>query len=203
MSAFEQVASPIFRSVDQALHVAFLMDILPVRERSQMGRIIERMMVEAGVTAGRSESGSVNFGGLSPLDVRGQCAMIRAAVKDHLAQHQACSVWARWGHQTTKAEGVRGMVDYCGPLLSVGHGHGEAWLSAWLGCGDRPDGHLHQPATVLWRGLRPRTLAASRLRSPRLSVPQTGRVHLAMRRRNAPDHGPLLQRWPLCVPASR
>ena len=24
------------------------------------------------------------------------------------------------------AEGVRGMVDYCGPLLSVGHGHGEA-----------------------------------------------------------------------------
>ena len=110
MGAFEQVASPIFRSVDQALHVAFLMDILQVRERSQMGRIIERMMVEAGVTAGRSEAGSVNFGGLSPLEVRGQCAMIRAAVKDHLAQHHTCAVWARWGHQTTKAEGDRKSV---------------------------------------------------------------------------------------------
>lgn len=122
MGAADTLSVPIFRSVDQALHVAFLMDVLPVRERSQMGRIIARMMVEAGVTAGRSEAGSVNFGGLSPLEVRGQCAMIRAAVKDHLAQHHTCAVWARWGHQTTKAEGVRGMVDYCGPLLSVGHG---------------------------------------------------------------------------------
>lgn len=95
MGAADTLSVPIFRSVDQALHVAFLMDVLPVRERSQMGRIIARMMVEAGVTAGRSEAGSVNFGGLSPLEVRGQCAMIRAAVKDHLAQHHACSVWAR------------------------------------------------------------------------------------------------------------
>lgn len=121
MGAPEQITTPIFRSVDQALHVAFLMEILPVRERGQMGRIIARMMVEAGVTAGRSEAGSVNFGGLSPLEVRGQCAMIRAAVRDLLPAHETAAIHAWFSYQCDKAAGVRGVVSYAGALLSVGH----------------------------------------------------------------------------------
>lgn len=122
MGAAETITPSIFRNVEQALHVAFLMDILPVRERGQLDRMIEQLMREAGIMPAREpHDGTVNFGGLSSLEVRGQCAMIRAAVQDHLPQHQACAVWARWGHQTTKSAGVRGLVEYCGPLLSVGH----------------------------------------------------------------------------------
>lgn len=114
--------SPIFQSVEQALHVSFMMEILPVRERSQMEQIIAQLMRECGVREEReSYAWTVNFSGLTPLEVRAQCAMIRGVVKDHLPHHQACAVWARWGHQATKAEGVRGVVEYCGALLSVSH----------------------------------------------------------------------------------
>lgn len=114
--------TPIFRSIDQALHVAFLMDILPVRERGQLDRMIERLMREAGIAPTEvREDGSVNFSGLDALEVRGQCAMIRAAVKDHLPEHEAAAVYARFGHQVTKADGVRGLVSYCGALLATGH----------------------------------------------------------------------------------
>lgn len=121
MGAPEQITTPIFRSVYQALHVAFLMEILPVRERGHLDRMTEMLMRDAGIMPAREPHiGTINFAGLSAIEVRGQCAMIRAAVRDRLPIHLACAVWARWGHQTTKSAGVRGLIEYCGPLLSVG-----------------------------------------------------------------------------------
>lgn len=120
MGAPEAVVTPIFQSVEQALHVSFLMGTLPVREKSQMQRMIEQLMRESGC-AETSDGGTINFSGLSPMEVRGQCSMIAAAVKDHLPAHEVAVVHARYSYQAEKAAGVRGVLEYAAPLLSVSH----------------------------------------------------------------------------------
>lgn len=120
MGAPEILTSPIFCSVEQALHVSFLMGVLPVREKSQMQRMIEQLMRESDHVE-TAERGAINFADLSPMEVRGQCAMIVAYVRDHLAAHESAAVHARYAYQAEKAAGVRGVVSYAEALLSIGH----------------------------------------------------------------------------------
>lgn len=121
MGAIESVATPIFQSVEDALFVSFLIGTLPVRGGStQLQRMIEQAMRDAGRLS-ELEPGRISFGGLSPLEVRGQCAMVVACVKDRLPAHEAAAIHARFGYQIDKAAGVRGVVGYAGALLSVGH----------------------------------------------------------------------------------
>ena len=111
-----QIDEPIFRSVQQALHFSFLMATLPVSQKSQMQEIYrqggQRVWGED-----KYEPSTIHFGGLNPLEVRGQCAMVRAAVQDHLLEPERFAIHARFGYQTEKAAGVRGIRDYCLPLL--------------------------------------------------------------------------------------
>ena len=121
MGAIESVSTPIFQSVEDALFVSFLLGTLPVRGGStQLQRMIEQAMREAGRFSG-PEPGRISFGGLSPLEVRGQCSMIVAYVRDHLAAHESAAVHARYAYQAEKAAGVRGVVSYAEALLSIGH----------------------------------------------------------------------------------
>lgn len=121
--------SPIFTSVEQALHVAFLIEILPASQKSQMQVILERMMEDAGLTEDR-EVGTVNFAGLSSMEVRAQCAMIRGAVVHRLPAPEAQAVHARYAHQKAKAEGVRGVRDYCRPRITT-QGDAPTLAIAW------------------------------------------------------------------------
>jgi len=73
-------------------------------------------------SVGRTEAkelGSINASGLTPMEFRGQCAMVRASCRDHLAQPEYDAVRARYGRQLSKAHGVQGLVDYVKPILSV------------------------------------------------------------------------------------
>lgn len=127
--------APIFQSVPQCLHVAFLMQTLPATSKSIMQSMIERAMEEAGVMIVR-ERGNVNFAGLTALEIRGQCAMVRGAVEHHLPKPEADVVQARYvpaptldrvGRpemmpiplQVTKANAIRAVRDYCQPMLST------------------------------------------------------------------------------------
>ncbi len=60
----------------------------------------------------------VNFGGLNPLEVRGQAAQVVSMVNrlPHEAERFACQ--AIYGHQVIKADGVRGLGRYCSPVLT-------------------------------------------------------------------------------------
>lgn len=110
----------IFRSVGQALHVSFLLEILPPTQRVSTQVLIDGLKKRCGVwDEQRHAAHSVNFGGMTPLEVRGQCAMVRAAVADHLPDPERFAVHARFGHQITKAEGVRGLASYAAPLCGV------------------------------------------------------------------------------------
>lgn len=112
---------PIFTSVGQALHVSFLMAILPPTQRVSTQVLIDSIREQLGKTEARIAS-TINLGGMSPLEFRGQCAMITAAAHHHLAAPEYAAVRARFGHQRTKAEGVQDLAEYVQPASGVTNG---------------------------------------------------------------------------------
>lgn len=102
----------VFRSVHQALHVAHLMAVLPPTQKSNTQALIEHLMREAGVSREVERDGTLNFQGLSPLEVRGQCAMVRGAVIHHCTEPERMAIWAWFAHDGSKAEGVRFLRDW-------------------------------------------------------------------------------------------
>lgn len=109
----------VFRSVHQALHIAFLMEALPPMQKGSTQLFIEDLlrqnfMLEEVPEADRT----FRTRGLSPIEIRGQCAMVRATVQDHLTNPERHAVWARFGQQVTrtKAQGVDGLAEYLTPL---------------------------------------------------------------------------------------
>lgn len=86
----------VFKSVGQALHVSFLMEVLPCLTSSSTAWTPRR----------------TDDHGLSRLELRGQCALVRAAVQDHLPEPEKMVVWARYGHLRTRADGLLGVSAY-------------------------------------------------------------------------------------------
>lgn len=106
----------IFRSTPQALHVAYLVMSEPVREKNGFRLTLIRIIESIGTLNRRQaafleylygqKSGSINFDGLDPLEVRGQCAMITAAVLHQLAPAERHAIWIRYARGTERKKGV-------------------------------------------------------------------------------------------------
>lgn len=132
-------ADPIFKSVEQALHFSFLVAELPVSQKSQMAQIYSH----GGKRVPEEDhyESTIHFGGLSPLEVRGQCAMVRAVVIDHLLEIERLAVYARYAYRAEKATGVRAMRDQALPLLSC-HEEWPTMAMAWsiFGTSEQRDG---------------------------------------------------------------
>jgi hypothetical protein len=88
----------VFQSAGQALFVAFLMEVLPVTQQTSTQILIDGLRKRCGVWDDQRAPSTINFGGLSPLEVRGQCALVRATVEDHLPGPERDAIWARFGH---------------------------------------------------------------------------------------------------------
>lgn len=123
-------AGAVFRSVNQALHVSFLMAVLPPTQKSNTQMLIEQLMRDAGVSREVQADGTLNFHGLSPLDVRAQCAMVRASVEHHCTEPERMAIWAWFAHDGTKADGVRYLCKYFAHAWSVDSPHARM-LMAW------------------------------------------------------------------------
>lgn len=89
-------AQPIFRSTSQAIHFAFLIEAYEASIESVMAIAMRRFMKELGIWDTGNPS-TVDFGGLNALEVRAQCAMIRAAVRSRLPAPEAWAIEARYG----------------------------------------------------------------------------------------------------------
>jgi hypothetical protein len=97
----------IFRSTSQALHFAYLIEAYEVSVESIMSKAMRIIMMELGLW-NTGEPSTVNFGGLNALEVRAQCSMIRAAVRDRLPAPEAWAVQARYGiNEIILADGQR------------------------------------------------------------------------------------------------
>lgn len=98
-------ADPVFRSVGQALHVAFEREIYKGSTKGTM-TFLEDWKEQR---YGRTERGQ-NLG-LTREEMEAQCALIRASVDDHLKQIERYAIYARFGHQVRRFDGVRGLCD--------------------------------------------------------------------------------------------
>lgn len=109
----------VFRSVHQALHVAFLMAVLPPTQKSPTMSVINELMDMAGIRREVEREGTVNFAGLSPLEVRGQCAMVIGAVRHQLQPAERYAIEAWYAHDASKREAVEWLRDWCAPHWTI------------------------------------------------------------------------------------
>ena len=118
----------IFRSTQHALHLAYLIMADPVKEKNGLRIALIRIIESIGTLNKRQasfleylygEKGSVNFDGLDALEIRGQCAMITAAVKDQLQQAERYAVWVRYARGTERKEGVIWVSKKLRPAVNV------------------------------------------------------------------------------------
>lgn len=85
-----------FVSVAQALHFSYLIEAHDISVPSVTGRIFSGLMRTEKIWQKSSHPSGINFSGMSPLEIRAQCAMIRAWVKDHLPSLEADVICARY-----------------------------------------------------------------------------------------------------------
>lgn len=86
----------IFQDTHQAVKFSFLIESLPVKQDSAIGKAIQKAAEEAGLLE-RTERSSINFDGLNDLEVRGQAAMVRLAVQAYLPGPESWAVRAKFG----------------------------------------------------------------------------------------------------------
>ncbi len=94
--------TPIFKSVEQCLHFSFLLEVLPATYKNRMHVLIKQTRAPS----------TIYFDGLSALEIRGQCALVRNMVMDTLPKPEADAICAWYGHAATKAKGIYGIRDY-------------------------------------------------------------------------------------------
>jgi hypothetical protein len=122
---------PIFQDAGHALHVSFLIHSLPATQASPTAIVINQLVKQNHVwdELPPPQARRVNFRGLSPLEVRGQCAQVVGMVEHHLHPAERDAVKAIYGRQVIKAAGVRGVAGYCEPML--GHSPDCCLYLAW------------------------------------------------------------------------
>jgi hypothetical protein len=117
-------SNAVFSSTRQALHVSFMLEVMPATAKSQMQVVIEQLLEQAGISQELEQhERTIDFRGLTALEVRGQCAMVVGAVSTHLALPEQSAIWTKYGMRKRQARGVDGLADYVEPMLTIGHLH--------------------------------------------------------------------------------
>lgn len=102
--------SGIFKSVSQALNFSYDIEQYPPGALSQMNGILTKLRASLGEQE-QVEPSTVNFGGLTPLEVRYQCDTIRGKVREQLPPRLASAIEARYsGDRDTKRFAVRAVA---------------------------------------------------------------------------------------------
>lgn len=117
---------PIFESVWDALRFSFYMEAMPAGVPSSTWTAIKSMMKNSGKVFDRVQS-RIHMHGLTPLEVRGQCAMVRACVEDHLTAPEKYALLARHGLDITRLKGVKGLIKHI-EHLTVNQGECLEWI---------------------------------------------------------------------------
>ena len=108
MAAVMEQQAAIFENAGQAVHVAFLIMAQEATQdaplRKALIRIMESIKLDSGnqrnwldQLRGERGAGTVNFEGLSPGDIRAQCALITQAVKTNLPEIERWVLQAKYG----------------------------------------------------------------------------------------------------------
>ena len=119
------MTEPIFVNLGQALHFSFLMELIPASNKGASQIAFEHLMENSGRVFDSGPPSTINMKGLSIIEIRGQCAMVRSLVEDHLLAPEKYALWARYGQYDnrakvyTKMDGVEGIAHYVEPACLV------------------------------------------------------------------------------------
>lgn len=119
---------PIFESVWDALRFSFYMEAIPAGVPSSTWTAIKSLMKNSGRVFDRVQS-RVHMKGLTPLEVRGQCAMVRDCVEENLLKPEIYSIWACHGVDATQHKGIIGLASYI-QHLTLNKGECLEWIVA-------------------------------------------------------------------------
>ncbi|WP_250477622.1 hypothetical protein [Caballeronia sp. INML1] len=119
-----------FRDVNVALTTSYRLADLPAVEAGATRRALvtvaclgpsrSRMHADWVKRLIGEPSRVVDFSGLSWLEARAQCALVRQAVLDRLSPAQACAVFARFSETPSEKQmGVSGLVEYLSATKSA------------------------------------------------------------------------------------
>ncbi|GAQ30232.1 hypothetical protein SAMD00023378_3915 [Ralstonia sp. NT80] len=129
----------VFQTTGQALHLSYLMLSLPATEKNAMRiALIQAMEFTPKLNYRQSQwldqlrgtpSDTVNFGGLTMLEVRGQCSIVTSAVNSRLPTAERGAILARFGVGEEKAEGVKLLMRYARRACGI-DAYGPVYLLA-------------------------------------------------------------------------
>lgn len=118
------MSEAIFKTISQAIYVAFAMEIIPATSKSTTQIVIEDLMRSCGKVFDPVET-SINAKGMSALEFRGQCSIIRGNVEALLLAPERDALWARYGqvdkdfHVFRKSKGIDGLSLYLEPICNI------------------------------------------------------------------------------------
>jgi hypothetical protein len=110
---------PIFKSVGQALFVAFTMEITGASPRGTMESVRYLLEERYGNEPTLKSERTLDLGGLTALEFRAECARIRKCVDDRLAYFERDAIWARFAHLDRKEAGINGLHAYYLPTYTI------------------------------------------------------------------------------------
>lgn len=110
----------VFKSIGQALYMAYAMEFTELGSKGATLLLVEDLMKhrygEAPVP--RSER-NINMGGMTPLELRAQCALIRGSVNNNLIGHERDAICARFGFKTTRTDAIVRLLDHYASLCNT------------------------------------------------------------------------------------
>lgn len=116
------ISEAVFTSTQQALHVSFLLEVMPATAKSQMQVVLEQLLEQHGIAQElEPHERTIDFRGLTALEVRGQCAMVVSAANNRLTVPERAAVWTRFGMRRRQADGIRELGQYIAPILVTQH----------------------------------------------------------------------------------
>ncbi|MDD1789082.1 hypothetical protein [Burkholderia gladioli] len=132
----------IFESTEQALHVSFLVMSLPPRQKQTFRLTLIRILESIPKLTKRqaefldelygTPSGTIDFYGLSGDEIRAQCAMVVAAVRDTLPDPERFAVWIRFARGMPKRPARAGLAADPGTPPSIEWKTGVLGMAAYL-----------------------------------------------------------------------
>lgn len=123
------MSEAIFKTTSQALHVSYLVLSMPPRQGAPFRNMLIRLLEDLDHPThqqdvwlqqlrGAASTSTINFGGLSPDEIRAQCSMITAAVRERLPAPELFAILARYAYQRERGEGIEGLARYVTPSLT-------------------------------------------------------------------------------------
>lgn len=133
----------IFRSVSQALFVAYAMDGQPVSSKGSTQIVIEALKRRYARFEDAKHDGSLNFAGLSPLEVRAQCAMVRGAVDHHCDTMERAAIVAMYGQDDPLRVMIKARPHMTAQIIALAASFGWGGVpAAIVALRDGPGAHM-------------------------------------------------------------